>query len=110
MHNFKVEKIVNEKYKIANLLTKGLKKLKYIKTLEEKKNCSYSYYMYPLQLDCKLEKRNLIVNDLKKLKISVEEDFIIYINFHYINILAFFIKEIPCEFSKKNHTTKMPCG
>ena len=33
----KLKKIVNEKYKIANLLTKGLKKLKYIKTLEEKK-------------------------------------------------------------------------
>ena len=65
--------------------------------------------MYPLQLDCKKigKKRNLIVNDLKKLKIECRGGFYNFINFHYINILAFY-QEIPCEFSKKAIQQKCP--
>lgn len=107
----KLKKIVNEKYKIANLLTKGLKKIKYIRTLEEKKNCAYSYYMYPLILDCKKigMKRNLIVNDLKKLKIQCRGGFY---NLHKLPLYKypnfFLSKKYPLSFKKKTVQQKCP--
>ena len=73
----KLKKIVKEKYEIAQILTRGLKKLKHIQTLKEKKNFTYSYYMYPIILDCKkiCKKRDTIVKDLLKLKIQCRGGF-----------------------------------
>ena len=100
----KLKKIVNEKYKIANQLTRGLSKFKYIKTLQEKKDYDYSYYMYPMIFDCNKigKKRDQIVKDLKKLKIECRGGFY---NLHKLPLYKytslFLSRKYPTSFKKK---------
>lgn len=106
----KLNKIVKQKYQIANLLSRGLEKLKYLQTLKEKSNITYSYYMYPIVLDIKKIgiSRDKILRDLKKLNINCRGGFY---NLHKLPIYekknVFLTKMYP--FAYKSNSKESAC-
>ena len=87
----KLRKIVYTKQKIAKILTKGLNGLHGLKTPIIKKNCSHSFYVYPIVLDIKAigVKKQKIFQALKAEGLEG-----IQINFTNVHRLPMFQKKI----------------
>ncbi len=79
----KLKKIVNLRKKFANLLTKGLSNLEGLKLPIIEKNCSHSFYTYPIILNTKKIKlsRKTICKALKAEGVQVSEG---YVNLHIL--------------------------
>ena len=79
----KLKKILYKKIRMANLLTKYLKKFPGLKTPLVSKNNTHVYYSYPLQIDEKITrvKKKIIFSMLKKEGVPI--------NNKYVNLLEY---------------------
>jgi perosamine synthetase len=98
----KLKKKVARRQYIANYLNKNLRKYEWLRLPKVEKNCTHSYYIYPIVLDTQKVKgeRDFIINQFKKINIEG-------ITRGYLpsNLLPVFLKKI--AFGKKNYPWSM---
>ncbi len=100
---YKLKKIINLRRRFAKILTEGLYQLKGLKLPVIKKNCTHSFYTFPMILDLRILKKNRaqICKMLRALGTNISEG---YVNLHLLPIfkhkIAYGNSGFPWKFNK----------